>query len=139
MFEKILVTEELYSIREAACRMDLNAMVKLANHVLQGKYTKQCGDTAFDILNSIFDHPALNQNLHRACEVYEMCSKAETLLYKQGKVSHQDYVKYSCDYLQWMMKLMVNYPCRMWDFNLMSRSIKWVETMQRELQESPVS
>lgn len=127
MFEKIIVADELYPVREAAREGDLSAMFNLADHVVRGKHTRQCGETAFEIINAMFDHKSFTQDLPRVWEVFKLCSLAEQLLYREGKSSFKEFIKCSCDYLQWMIEAIISAPRQRWDYRLLAYGIDWIK------------
>ena len=139
MFEKILVTAALYPAREAAGKGNLDAMFDLLTHVIEGRHTRQCGDTAFEIITVMFDHPDFSQNLPRAWAVYVLCSHAEQLLYRAGKNTRREMIERSCDYLQWVVEAMLCAPRRMWNYEQLAYAVGWISEHAPQLQEEPAS
>ena len=135
MFEKILVTEELLPVREAASQGDLDAMFTLLNHVINGHHTKLCGDTAFILINAMFDHEEFPDNLPRAWATYRLCSQAEHSLYQAGKNTQKEMIERSCDYLQWMIESMICAPRWMWNYELLEYAIQWIDQHTPKIQE----
>ena len=136
MFENILVSGELLPLREAASQGDLDAMLILADHVLEGKNTKACGETAFGIINKMFAHKDFTQNLPRAWEVYILCCNAEQLLYWQGKNTYLGYIKRCCDYLQWLIEVQTQAPRSMWNYRQLEACLAWIRENEPKLQEA---
>lgn len=139
MFERIIVSEELYPTRKAAEDGHLNAMILLADHVVRGMHTKQCAETAFKIINAIFDHEEFTNELPRAWGVFLTCSRAQQLLYREGKSSLRDSIQHSCDYLRWMVEAIVSAPSWMWDFALLEYGIDWIRENEPFLWAEPTS
>jgi hypothetical protein len=133
MFDDMLVTGELLPLRKAASAGDLDAMFMLTNQVLEGKNTRACGDTAFRIINVMFDHEAFKQNLPRAWGVYLLCSRAEYQLYREGKNSYRQYITRSCDYLQWLIEMQTSAPRRLWNYGQLERCIVWLRENEARL------
>lgn len=132
-FRNILVTPELLPVRDAAGCNDLEAMFTLLNHVLQGKYTRQCGQTAFEIINIILDHEELKDDLPRAWNVYFLSSQAVQLLYQQGKNSYQEAIRSSCNYLQWMIDAMISAPRWMWNYPQLEYAMNWIKAHEPQI------
>ena len=135
MFDDILVTGELLPIREAASKGDLDAMLILTDHVLEGKNTKACGETAFRIIVAMFKHNELKKNPRRCWEIFVQAANAEQLLYWQGKASYHDSIKGSCHFLQRLIEAQVSTPRHLWNYRQMESCLAWIRENEPKLQD----
>mgnify|MGYP000862945865 CR=1 FL=1 len=135
MFEHIIVTKELLPIRDAACNGDIDAMFTLADHIVQGKYTKQSGKNADTVIDRMYGHPDFIKDPYRAWDTYVMTVCALKLMQQEGEITYHEYIGDSCMYLQMMISCMTSAPRHMWNYQQLENCIAWIRENEPKLQE----
>ena len=134
MFEKIIVSESLLPVREKACEGDIEAMFELANHVIEGNETKPCGDTAFQIISTMFNHKDFLNNPPRIWNTFILCTWALKLQKKVGKISYSKYIEDSCFYLARMIDGMTSQPREIWDIDKLQNCLQWIQDNEDKIE-----
>jgi hypothetical protein len=135
MFDNLIVTNKLLPIRNAASLGDINAIFELLEHVLKGKQTARSGEYAEQLLAALFDHKDFACNAKRAWNCYVLKVHALRILYEEGEMAYEHYLKEGCDYLQMMVKSMAECPREYWDHDQMINAIIWIRDNEPESEE----
>lgn len=126
-YHKFLVPQELVPLREAAIEGDFDAMFELADSLLHGRKMKRCSDSAWQVIDQLWEHPELIGHNERFCNLCIMMVALFCLRYEEGKCSYMAFVQHGSSYYETMVQMMTQTPVDRWNLFQLRRAIEWLE------------